>query len=137
MGENDRAGAVSYHPNMPRKASPARTVGPDWFLAEWMDSRRITQADLCRMTGWSKATVNDIYHGRTEYYRAIVNQLANALHMDSWELLMHPAEANAIKSLRESALRIAAETHLPFTPAEPESDRLTPNRPGRSQRQGE
>lgn len=137
MVENDTAGRLSYPSPMPRKATPARTArgqfgGPDWFLADWMDSKQITQADLCRSTGWSKATVNDIYHGRTEYYRAIVNQLATALRMDPWELLMTPAEANRIKRWRaafedEQQLRVA-ENQTSFTPADHAADRLAPRR---------
>lgn len=109
--------AVSYHPNMPRKATPPRTVGPDWFLPEWMAAKRLKQADLVRLTGWSKATVNDIVHGRTEYYRAVVNQVAAALQVHPWELLMSPAEANAILAMRESAIRIAAESRAEWTGA--------------------
>lgn len=128
MGRNDFARAGSYHSNMPRKATPPRTVGPDWFLVDWMRSKQVTQADLVRLTGWSKATVNDIYHGRTEYYRAILNTLAGVLKIEPWEMLMHPEEANAILSMRASALRIAAEQRVPFTPAEEPQERLAPRR---------
>lgn len=113
---------------MPRKASPPRAIGPDWFLSEWMAAKQVSQADLVRLTGWSKATVNDIFHGRTEYYRAILNQVAAALSVQPWELLMHPAEANAILSMRDSAIRIAAEQRAPFTPApvDQPAERLAP-----------
>lgn len=114
---------------MARKATPARTIGPDWYLAEWMAAKGIrTQAELGRLTGWGKARCNEVFHGKTEYYRAIVNEVAAALHIHPWELLMHPAEANAIKSMRESALRIAADERATFTPAEEPAERLAPRR---------
>lgn len=69
----------------------------------------MSQAELARRTGWSGATVNDIVHGRTNYYREILNEAATALHVQPWELLMAPAEANNLRQLRESAIAIAAD----------------------------
>jgi transcriptional regulator with XRE-family HTH domain len=78
-----------------------------------------SQADMCRMTGWSKATMSDIYNGRTLYYREIVNQVATALEVHPFELLMPPDEAFALRRLRQSALQIAAETRTGYTPPPP------------------
>jgi len=89
---------------------PLKVVGDDWFLQSWMTTLGVTQAKLSRETGWSKATTNDIYHGRTAYYRQIVNEAAQALRISPYELLMHPEEAMAIRRMRESALRIVAGT---------------------------
>ena len=131
MGRNDFARAGSYHPIMPRKATPARLIGPDWYLAEWMTAKGVTtQAQLGRLTGWGKARCNEVFHGKTEYYRAIVNEVARALRIHPWELLMHPAEANAIKAMRDSALQIAADERSTFTPAPEQTDRLLPRRTG-------
>lgn len=78
-----------------------------------MRSLHVNQAELGKRTGWSKATVSDIYHGRTNYYREIVNLVASALHVHAWELLMHPDEANRIKRWRaafeEEQVKLAAE----------------------------
>lgn len=117
---------------MPKKSSSGRTSGPDWFLPEWMASLRVTQADLCRATGWSKATANDIYHGKTEYYRAIVNQLADALHVQPWELLMSPEDAHHIRRLRaaaadEYALRVA-ESGQTYKPGNEPAERIRPRK---------
>ena len=117
---------------MPRKATPVRQIGPDWYLPEWMASLRVTQAELARRCGWSKATANDVYHGKTEYYRVIVNQVAAALEIHPWELLMHPAEAARIKRWRaafetESLLRVAEEQASYTAPPEP-ADRLVSKR---------
>lgn len=100
---------------MARKQAPSTSIGPDWFLVDWMRSLKVSQATLGRETGWSKATVNDIYHGKTSYYRQIVNEAARALHIQPHELLMHPDEAMAIRRMRESALQIAADTKPEFS----------------------
>ena len=100
--------AVSYHPNMPRKA-PDKQTGPDWYLQEWMATLNMRQADLGRLAGWSKATVSDIYNGRTAFYREMLNTVAAALNVKPFELLMHPSEAMALRRMRASAFQIASE----------------------------
>lgn len=110
---NDATLHVSYHPDMAKKSPAPQAVDPDWYLQQWMKTLGINQAELGRRTGWSKATVSDIYHGRTNYYRDIVNQIASALHLRAWELLMPPEEANRIKRWRaafeDEQVRLAAE----------------------------
>lgn len=99
---------------MPRKLSPSAAVGPDWFLPEWMGALQVKPVDLIKETGMSKATISDIVNGRTNYYRALVNEMARALRVEPFELLMHPDEAFALRRLRSSALSIAAETRSPW-----------------------
>lgn len=95
---------------MVRKRAPATVIGPDWFLVEWMKSKEMKQADLMRRTGWTKATTNDIVHGRTNYYRQILNEAASALQIQPWELLMPPEDANALRAMHEGGIKLAAET---------------------------
>ena len=95
---------------MPRKTS--RTIAtrgptPDWYLPEWMDALRVKQALLAKECGWSASTMHGIYHGRTEYYREIVNIIAAKLHIEPYELLMSPSEAMAIRQVRANAITIA------------------------------
>lgn len=116
MSWDDARRQCSYNPKMPRKALAPRPTGPDWFLKPWMETLGVTQAELARRTGWSKPTTNDIFHGKTGYYRQIVNEAARALGLHPFELLMPPAEAMAIRRVRESALRIAAEARIDFLP---------------------
>lgn len=136
MRQGDFLALGSYHPNMPRKTTPPKAIGPDWFIQEWMRSKHVKQADLARLLDWPKAKMNDIYHGRTEYYRGIVNPIATALRVEPWELFMHPEDANALKAMQASALRLVAEKRDAFkpadTPAENPGDRLAP--PTRRQR---
>jgi len=95
---------------MPRKAhSPVAPPANDWFIRDWMHTLGVTQSKLSDLTGWSKATVNDIYHGRTSYYRQILNDLAFALNLQPWELLMHPDDAMAIRQLT-AAVRVVEKS---------------------------
>lgn len=109
---DDQKPWCSYDPNMPRKRNEAinEPATADWYLVEWMGSLDVSQAKLGRLTGWSKATCNDIYSGKTGYYRRILNQAAAALNVAPFELLLPPDEAMALRRLRDSAIRIAADT---------------------------
>ena len=75
-----------------------------------MRSKRMTQAALGKATGWSKATVNDIYHGKTSYYRDILNEAAKALQVEPYELLMPPELANALRQQESASLTIVENT---------------------------
>lgn len=130
ISRNDFAQTRVYSDLMARKTEQTDESRPDWFLHEWMAERGIKQAELARRCGWSKATMHDIYHGETEYYRVIVNAIADALDLKPWELLMPPAEAYRIERWRaafeqETYLR-AAEERQAWRPAEAPSDRLAP-----------
>lgn len=113
---------------MPRKIASPAIIGPDWFLQEWMNTQRVIAADIGRETGWAKSRISEIVNGKTGYYREIVNELSRVLRIQPFELLMHPEDAFAIRRLQDTALQIAAEPRVPFTPAEPESNRLKPLR---------
>lgn len=86
---------------------------PNWFLADWMKSLRVSQAKLADECGWNRSTMHGIYHGRTEYYREIVNLLARKLNIEPYELLMPPDQAMALRSQREASERIV-EVTKPF-----------------------
>lgn len=75
----------------------------DWYLKQWLASKRMSQADLVRETDYPKAKVSDLVKGKQRYNRDILNDIAKALHLQPFELLMHPADANAYKQLRVAA----------------------------------
>lgn len=99
---------------MPRKKLSPKAVGPDWFLSDWMRTLQVRPVDLVHETGMGKATISDIVNGRTDYYRALVNEMARALKIEPFELLMPPDEAYALRRLRATALTIAAEPLVPW-----------------------
>lgn len=100
---------------MPRKKTqkPRSAVGPDWFLPQWMKTLKVSQAELARRCDWTGGTMHGIYHGRTAYYRDIVNLIAAKLNIQPFELLMHPDDAMAIRQFRKDALRVV-ETSRPL-----------------------
>lgn len=101
-----------YYANMPRKkpVMPNRGAAPDWYLPEWMATLRVSQAELARRCGLTPSTVHGIYHGRTSYYRDLVNMIASKLSVQPYELLMPPEMAMALRRQREDALRIVEGT---------------------------
>lgn len=119
----------SYYANMPRKkrALPNRAAAPDWFLPEWMETLEISQAKLAKKMGVPPNTVHGIYHGRTAYYRDLLNEVARALNVETYELLMHPDAAMSYRRQREAALRIV-ETTQAEKPAAPANEASPPVR---------
>lgn len=81
----------------------------DWYLRDWCDQLGIKQSHLAQKTDWSKGRTWYIWHGETQYTREIVDAVARALSVEPYELFMPPAEALAIRRLRETARVIVAE----------------------------
>lgn len=107
---NDIARSISHNANMARRGIPKEI---NWFLREWMDDLEITQAEMMRRTGWSKASAHQLYHRQQDYSPKIVNDAAAALGVRKFELLMRPAEAKALRKAQE------AKAEARPTPPEP------------------
>lgn len=105
---------------MARRGKPKGPV--NWFLVEWMDacgiSGRGAQTKMMELTGWSKATMSQLYNGEQDYSPKIVNEAAVALNAEPYELLIHPEKAMNLRKLRESAIRIAADNQAIQTKSE-------------------
>ena len=80
----------------------------DWYLREWAAFRGKRQADLVKDLGWNKNTAHLIWHGKQPYSRDRVNELAQWLAINPFELLMSPSEAMALRRLRQTAAEIVA-----------------------------
>lgn len=87
----------------------ANLIGHDWYLAEWMAVLQLRQARLSERTGWDKRKTSELVTGKQPYKRDTLNEAALALNIAPYELLMHPDDAMALRRLRDTALRIAAE----------------------------
>jgi hypothetical protein len=107
---NDTNQNWSQYANMTRRGVPK--AGPKWFLREWMDMLGVKQADMCRRTGWSKASASQLYNGIQDYSPNIVEAAAIALNVAEYELLMQPERAMAIRRMRESAVSIAHDAEV-------------------------
>jgi transcriptional regulator with XRE-family HTH domain len=82
----------------------------DWYLKEWARLLGKKQADAVRDLGWDKSTTSFIWNGKQPYRRDHVNRLADWLGIRPFELLMPPAEAIALRRLRETAAEIVARS---------------------------
>jgi transcriptional regulator with XRE-family HTH domain len=89
---------------MARRGVPTQI---NWYLREWMDLLRVKQADMCRRTDWSKATMSQLYNNKQDYSPKLVNEAAAALNIEPFELLMKPERAMALRRQREAALVLA------------------------------
>lgn len=90
--------------------TPSSAPAWDWYLTDWMATLNVTQTQLRDAAGWSKAGASDICTGKTGYSRRLVNEAANALNVEPYELLMHPDEAMALRQQRKIALRVVETT---------------------------
>ncbi len=102
----------------PIKLKPAH----DWYLVEWMKLYGKIQADLERDLEWNKSKASLMWNHNQRYHRDDVNQVADWLNLKPHDLLIHPDDAMALRRMRESALRIAADnppTPPPATEAKP------------------
>ena len=85
--------------------------GATWFIKEWMLYYSIMQARMMEKTGWSKASMSQIYNGQQDFNPRIVKQAASALNLQNYELLMHPDKAMALRRLQASAEQIVQIAH--------------------------
>lgn len=117
---NDRNGCEDH----------TRLVDRNWYLQEWLEHFGKRQASLVNELGWDKSRANFVYHGKQPYRRDVVNEVAEWLGIEPFELLMPPEEALAIRSFRAAARTIAASAG---SPTAPDRKAAPPERP-RSQR---
>lgn len=82
----------------------------DWFLKEWLAHFGKKQADIQRDLGWSKNRASIVVNSQQPYGREDVRVLSEWLGIRSFELLMKPEEALALRRLRETAVEIARST---------------------------
>lgn len=80
----------------------------DWYLKAWLKTLGVSQAELCRRTDYPKAKVSDLVTGKQRYNRDVLNDVAKALHVEPFELLMHPADAMGHRQMRKLAKEIVA-----------------------------
>jgi hypothetical protein len=111
---NEAVSECAYDANMPRKSANSagvRAEAPDWYLSDWMRTLKVSQAKLAAECDWTPSTMHGIYHGRTNYYREIVNLIASKLNIQPYELLMHPEQAMAVRKMQASAAEIMTVVH--------------------------
>lgn len=113
----------SHNTNMARRGVPK--AGVRWYLNEWMAARglegRGAQSRMMEMTGWSKATMSQLFNGTQDYSPKILEDAAKALGVEEFELLITPERANALRQLQATAQTIVTLAHESEEPAKVES----------------
>lgn len=79
----------------------------NWYLEEWMDALDLRAADLSRLTGLLPPAISKLRNGEQPYKRDHVNTISAALQIEPYELLMHPADAMALRRLKNDLAQIA------------------------------
>jgi transcriptional regulator with XRE-family HTH domain len=85
-----------------------------------MTYRGTSQADMCRVCSWNKATASQLYNNKQDYSPKLVNEAASALDVEPFELLMEPERAMAFRRQLEAAI-ILAQDEILNTPPLPDS----------------
>ena len=104
-----------------RRPPTSRTIGrmsdqleeEDWYLQEWMAHFGKRQSDMTAALGWTPNRTHFVFHSTQAYRRPEVNAIAAWLGIKPYELLMPPQEALRLRSIRQSALEIAAQEESP------------------------
>jgi transcriptional regulator with XRE-family HTH domain len=97
-------------------ANMAQAYDHDWYLADWMAATDVSQAQLVRATGFPKSKISMLVNGHRKYHREDLNDLARAMNILPFELLMHPEDAMRMRRLRETAVSIAADSRVDYRP---------------------
>ena len=93
----------------------------NWYLRDWMRTLGVTQADLIERTELNKTAISLLCNDRQDYTPEIVRDMAGALNVATYELLMHPEDAMALRQLRRDALQVVRTTEAFQSPAEPQN----------------
>jgi transcriptional regulator with PAS, ATPase and Fis domain len=90
----------------------------DWYLKEWLDTLECTVTQLRERTEWTHRIASQLVNRKPRWNRDHLSQAATALHLDAWELLMHPSDAMEVRQLRSQVLR-AAEKRTDYAAEKP------------------
>lgn len=105
--------ALGHNIAMTRRGIPKSQI--NWYLPEWMAScgleGRGAQAKMMKLTGWSRATMSQLYTGKQDYSPAVINAAAKALNAEPFELLVPPSKAHAMRRAMASAQEIVELAH--------------------------
>lgn len=104
---NDAFCGARYDFRMARSKPPKLPPAHDWYLAQWLSACAKEQVDLEKELEWNKSKASLMINGKQRYHRDDVNQVADWLNLQPYELLMHPQDAMAIRQLRIDARRVA------------------------------
>lgn len=101
---NDPPRRPCYYARMADHSRPKRYT--NWYLRDWMRTLSVRQADLIEKTDLNTTAVSLLYNDRQDYTPEIIRDVARALNLAPYELLMHPEDAMALRQLRRNAIQV-------------------------------
>jgi hypothetical protein len=78
----------------------------DWYFVQWLAYFEKAQKDVVNDLEWNKSKASLMFNGKQPYSRKDVNQVAEYLSLQPYELLMMPEDAMALRRLRREALTV-------------------------------
>ena len=85
-----------------------KTPRHDWYLKEWMKTLGKRQKDFVKDLDWNPARISLMMRCKQQYTRDAVNEVADYLNLEPFELLMDPERAMALRRLKATAQQIAS-----------------------------
>lgn len=79
-------------------------VSRDWHLQAWTDALGLKPRDLVERSGWSWAKVSLVWNGKQDWKRRDLFEMADALGIEPYELLLTPSDALSIRRMREAII---------------------------------
>jgi hypothetical protein len=101
---NDSFDSLAYRRRM---AAPKH----DWYVNDWLRYFGKKQADVVRDLEWNKAKISLTAAGKQPYDRDDINEMAEYLLLEPFELLLPPERAMSYRQLRSSAEQIVTLAH--------------------------
>ena len=89
------------------------TPRPDWYFNEWLAHCDKSQADVNAALEWNKSKTSLFAKGTQRYHRDDINELAEYLNLEPFELLLPPERAMAYRQYRQSAEEIVRSASEP------------------------
>lgn len=96
------------------------------YIAEWMESVGLIQADLVKHLGWSKAKANAIWRRDQRINEDVLREVAPLVKAEPHELLLPPDRAHLLRHLQ--AILDAATPKPPEDPEASSPAKVTPLR---------
>jgi transcriptional regulator with XRE-family HTH domain len=90
----------------------------NWYLRDWMRTLHVRQADLVEKTDLNTTAVSLLCNDRQDYSPAIIRDVARAMNIAPYELLMHPEDAMALRQLRRNAVQVVETSKTLDSPRE-------------------
>ncbi|CDO34812.1 hypothetical protein [Novosphingobium sp. KN65.2] len=83
----------------------------DWYFKHWLEHLGVKQADIVKALDWNKSKASLMFNDKQRYHRDDINQVADYLHIEPFELLLPPERAMALRQYRASAEQIVTLAH--------------------------